>query len=207
MVHKSPIFNFQKDIAIIRKNVAQENLKRKVFYEPLLAAITNDTELEDLRFYKEYLSGFDVEHELEGFKLACNPAFFDSCRDVAPLFLRFVAASFSSTYDLEYIFERDEVALTIHVSVEAGHETEKYEKLWPHIISRLFCFYLREQLNFDGFRESSEGARKVVDEKRAMLLVVFQKKVRMLKQQRERLSRNADELTDNLKSLDDLLGE
>ena len=172
-----------------------------------MAAITNDTELEDLRFYKEYLSGFDVEHELEGFKLACNPAFFDSCRDVAPLFLRFVAASFSSTYDLEYIFERDEVALTIHVSFESGHETGKLEKLWPHTISRLFCSYLKEQLNFDGFRESSEGARKAVDEQRAMLLVVFQKKVRMLKLQRERLSRNADEITDNLKSLDDLLGE
>ena len=68
MIHDSILFNFQEIINDLREKEAKEN-KKEMFFKGQLEAITEETEFEDLPFYKEYLAAFDLEHDLKGVEL------------------------------------------------------------------------------------------------------------------------------------------
>ena len=162
----------------------------------MLDAITEDTELEDLPIYKEYLSIFDVEQDLGSLRLH-YPSEMEDCKAEFMTLLRFVAASFSSSYELEYDKETDSVDLLITVVGGDQKITKKLFDLWSFQIRRLFEIYLEEMLNLEALRHLSKGERKAIDEERKMRFMVYQKKVRQLK--------NKKESGDIMSDMDDLL--
>lgn len=198
MVHNSDVFNFQEIVTGFREKIAEKNQNDKKEAHPLLDAITEETEFEDLSLYKEYLSGFDVERDLEGFELSYDPCYARYEADF-PILLRLVAASFSSSYTLDYNTETGKVDLIITVQSGDQSITKKLDELRAFQILRLFEIYVEEQLNLAEIRENSESEKKAIDMQRNLRLVVYQKKLRMLRNKRE------GEKT--LSSLDDLLDD
>lgn len=195
MIHDSYLFNFQGIVSDLRDKVREDEEKGKDL-KPMLDAITEDTELEDLPIYKEYLSIFDVEQDLGSLRMH-YPSEMEDCKAEFMTLLRFVVASFSSSYELEYDKETDSVDLLITVVGGDQKITKKLYDLWSFQISRLFEIYLEEMLNLEALRHLSEGERKSIDEERKMRFMVYQKKVRQLK--------NKKESGDIMSDLDDLL--
>lgn len=196
MIHDSYLFDFQGVINDIREKIKVDEEKEKNI-KPLLDGITEDTELEDLPLYKEYLSIFEVEQDLEGIELH-YPSEMEDCKADFMTLLRFVAASFSSSYELEYDKETDVVDLLITVVGDDQRITKKLYDLWMFQVARLFEIYLEEMLNLEALRHLSEDEKKSIDEERKMRLMVYQKKVRQL--------RNKKASGDIMSDMDDLLG-
>lgn len=200
MIHDSVLFNFQEIVAELRERAAKKKEKdgEDADCQKVLDAITKETEFEDLSFYKEYLSGFDIEHDLEGFELCYDPCVEEYKEDL-PMFLRLVAASFSSTYDLDYDSETDKVVVTISVVLGEESKTTKLQDLWSFQIFQLFEVYVEEQCNLEGIRLQGDDEGRVVEEERKMRLAIYRKKLRMLKSQME-----SDK---TMSSLDELMSE
>ena len=205
MVHESELFNFQAIINRLREKVSDSDPDdEKTEYLMSLYTITKETELEDLPLYKDYLSKFDVEHDLKGLKLSYDPD-YDTCADDFLLLLKFIASSTSSTYSLDYDVDTDKVVLAITVSSNGQTITKRLDELFSFQITRLFEIYLDEQLKLTIYREIYEDEREDIDKNRNMQLIVYQKKIRLLKQQRERILNNQKASDDILSSLDNLL--
>ncbi len=214
MIHDSLFFNFQEVIAHIREKAA----KMPLICQPLLETITDETEFEDLPLYKEYLSLFHVEHDLEEFCLGKHglrlnvpfePPNFEA--DCMP-FLRLVAASFWSIYELEYDDETNSVNLIITWDNpwDPGEEniTTKFQELSSFQISRLFENYIGEQLNIEAIRQKSKSCESGIVKGREDKLMEYKKKMRQLKNQIEKKGRIREaqkESNDTLSDLDDLL--
>ena len=196
MIHDSYLFDFQGVIKDLRDKVKEDEEKEKDL-KPVLDPITEDTELEDLPLYKEYLSLFDVEQDLGNLRLH-YPSEMEDCKAEFMTLLRFVAASFSSSYELGYDKETDSVDLLITVVGGDQKITKKLNDLWMFQISRLFEIYLEEMLNLEALRHLSEDERKSIDQERKVRFMVYQKKVRQLK--------NNIESGDIMSDMDDLLG-
>ncbi len=179
MIHDSYLFDFQGVINDIREKIKEDDEKEKNL-KSLLDGITEDTELEDLPLYKEYLSMFEVEQDLEGLKLH-YPSEMEDCKEDFMTLLRFVAASFSSSYELEYDKENDVVDLLIRVVANGQSISKKLYDLWMFQVARLFNIYLKEMLDLEALRHLSEGDKKSIDEERKMRFMVYQKKVRQLR--------------------------
>lgn len=183
MVHNSFLFNFQGIINDIRDKVKGDKEKEKALI-PILEAIKNDTEFEDLPLYKEYLSIFDIEHDLGDIELHFPPEMEDSKDDFMTL-LQFVAASFSSTYNFEYNEESNSIDLLITVTKCSQKITKKLHELWWIQIARLFEIYLGEMLNLEAIRNHSESEKRSIDEERKMRFMIYQKKIRQLKNKKD----------------------
>ena len=172
--------------------------------QPLLDTFTEKTEFEDLVLYKEYLSKFDVEHDLEDLELNYKPNLEQYKADF-PFFLIFIAASPSNTYELDYDVDTNKAVVTVHVQDTNMTVTRRLDELEAYQFIQLFQLYLEEQLNLASSREESEYKKNNIDEKREVLLLVYQKKVKRLKQQRERILKNQKESDDIMSSLNNLL--
>lgn len=193
MIHDSYLFDFQAIINDIREGLGEHEEKA---LKPVLDDITETNELEDLSLYKEYLSVFDVEHDLGDLKLH-YPKEFEDCEDDFMVLFRLVAGSFSSNYSLEYDEETEAVDLIITVESGDNHITKKLHELWSFQIVRLFEIYIKEQLNLEGLRDGSDSEMNAIEEERKMKLLVYQKKMRQLK--------NEIDSSDILSDMDDLL--
>lgn len=193
MIHDSYLFDFQAIINDIRESLEEHEEEA---LKPVLDAITETTELEDLPLYKRYLSIFDVEHDLGDLKLH-YPAEFADCEDDFVVLFRLVAGSFSSNYSLEFDEETETVDLIITVESGDNHITKKLHDLWSFQIARLFEIYIKEQLNLEGLRDGSDSEMNAIEEERKMRLLVYQKKMRQLK--------NEIDSGDILSDMDDLL--
>ena len=152
---------------------------------------------------------FDVEHVLGelGLGLHFSPRLPEYEADFMPL-LRLVAASFSSTYELEYDDETNSVNLIITSKSHGESRTKALDELWSFQIHRLFEIYLEEQLNLEALRLYSEAEKEAIEKERKMKLLVFQKKIRQLRKQiekKERMREDLKESNDILSDLDDLL--
>lgn len=206
MIHDSYLFDFQSVIKGIRHKIKNDKEKNEAI-TPLLDGITQDTEFEDLPLYKEYLSLFDVEHDL-GDKELSFPSELEYCKaDSLPL-LRLVAASFSSTYDLLYDDVTNKVSLIITVESQGVTLTKILEELDDFQITRLFEIYIEEQLNMEAFRLNSSLEKDAIDEERRVKVMVYQKKLRQLEiqlEKNERIREAQKESEDILSNLDDLL--
>ena len=204
MEHTSYLFDFQDIIQDIRDKIKEG---KELYCEHLLDTIDEDTEFEDLPVYKEYLSIFDVEHDLGGLELLF-PSALNDCKADSLSVLRLVAASFSSTYDLEYDDETNSVILIISSESHGESRTAKLPDLWSFQIRRLFEIYIEEQLNLEALRLNSEAEKKAIEEERKVKLMVFQKKIRQLGKQiekKERIHESQKESSDILSDMDDLL--
>ena len=151
----------------------------------ILDTITEDTELEDLSFYKEWLSKFDVEHDLEGLELACDPILEDFSDDFL-LLLKFVAAASSSTYSLDYDADTNKVIVSIKAENDEMSVVEKLDTLVPFQIFQLFKIYLNEQLCLAGLLEEDEEVREALDEERNYIMEFYQDAIKKLKSQIEK---------------------
>ncbi len=193
MIHDSYLFDFQAIINDIRESLEEHEEKA---LKPMLDDITETSELEDLSLYKEYLSIFDVEHDLGDLKLH-YPKRFADCEDDFVVLFRLVAGSFSSNYSLEFDEETETVDLLITVESDDNHITKKLHKLSSFQIARLFEIYIKEQLNLECLRNESNSEMNAIDEERKMRFLVYQKKTRQLK--------NEKDSSDILSDMDDLL--
>lgn len=186
MIHESALFNFQETISNLREKVANtEPENEEIRFQHLLDTITEKTELEDLAFYKDYLSKFDVEHGFEGFELNYDPTMEEFKADF-PLLIRFIAASFSSTYDLKYDALTDKVILIIHVEMPNKSISKQLDELWMYQIYKMFQNYFEEQLNLATIYEEDEDERKEIDAGRSERLELFQKNISELRAQKEK---------------------
>ena len=206
MGDKLHLFYFQDVINYIRDEVKKG---KELECERLLDDIAEDAEFEDLPLYKEYLSLFDVEHVLGelGLGLHFPPRLPEYEADFMPL-LRLVAASFSSTYELEYDDETNSVNLIITSKSHGESRTKALDELWSFQIHRLFEIYIEEQLNLEALRLNSEAEKEAIEKERKMKLLVFQKKIRQLRKQiekKERIHEAQKESRDILSDMDDLL--
>ena len=197
MIHNSYLFNFQDIINFIREKVKEG---KDMPCQSLLDAITEDTELEDLPMYKEYLSKFDVKRDLEGFDLKIPSELGDYKADFLYL-LRFVAASFSSSYELELDEHSNSVILFLTAVSNGTRITKDIQELWSFQVRLLFKIYVEEILNLEALRSKSEDEKEDVDEQRNMKLMIYEKKIKQL-QNRFRNEQERDEIK---ASLDDLL--
>ena len=135
---------------------------------------------EDLPLYKEYLSGFDVEHDLEGFELCYNPDMEEYKSDF-PMLLRLVAASFSSTYSFEYDISTNEVELVVSAAYRERSKIKRCGDVSTFNFRNIFKTYLEEQLNYDANRGLSEPDREWIDEKREQTLKAYHRNIMRLK--------------------------
>lgn len=182
MIHDSYLFDFQMVINEIREKIKKG---KKMNCERLLADITETAELEDLPLYKEYLSLFDVWHTPRDVELHF-PSELQNCKADFFILMIFVAASFSSKYDFEYDKETNLMSLSIMVEKDDGQlVVRRLHELSMPKIRRLFGIYLEEQLDLEGIRFKTEDGKKVIDEKRKMKLLVYQKKMKQLMNQME----------------------
>lgn len=188
MIHESALFNFQETISNLREKVANsEPENEEMYFQRLLDSITEKTELEDLAFYKDYLSTFDVEHGFEGFELNYDPI-LEEFKDDFPLLIKFIAASFASTYDLKYDALADKVTLTIHVEMQNQSMSKQSDELSMLHVYGLFQNYLKEQLDLVTIYEENEDDRKEIDAGRAERLELFQKNICELRAQKETIN-------------------
>ena len=206
MGHNLHLFYFQDVINSIRNEI---EMGRKVKCERLLDDIAEDAEFEDLQLYKEYLSLFDVEHDLEDLGLGLHfPSDLTDFEADFMLLLRLVAASFSSTYELEYDNETNLVNLIIMSKYKEKSVTKELHYLLSFKISRLFEIYIEEQLSLETLRLNSDEEKSAIEEERRIRLMVYQKKLQQLKRQlekKERIQEAQKESGDILSDLDDLL--
>ena len=194
MIHDSILFNFQEIINNLREKEAKKG--KKEFFKGQLDAITEETEFEDLPFYKEYLAAFDLEHELKGVELNYPPELEEYKEDFFTLF-KLVAGSFSSTSKLVHNAELDKADLLITVVSGEQSVTKNLYELWSFQIVRLFEIYVEEQLNLEGLRCESEEGRNDIEKERKVKLMVYRKKLRQYVNQQGQ--------EDVMASLDDLL--
>lgn len=69
MIHETKLFNFQEFVNQIRYKASEQDSEEKNLL-PFLCKITEEMELEDLHFYRDYMSKFDLEHDFEGLELS-----------------------------------------------------------------------------------------------------------------------------------------
>lgn len=186
------LFNFKEILDDIREELENDDDNNTNSTKTVLDAITEDMELEDLPLYKNYLSKFDIDTILHGRKLLIDPGNIVSEADYN-LMLRLVAASFLTSYDLNYIKEKDLIELEISVNSETTI-TKKLQELRSIQLWILFRIYFREQFDLEGIASDKDS---MVMETRKEKLILFEKKIRLIRDKIE----NCQTLT----SLDDLL--
>lgn len=142
-----------------------------------------DVDYEDLSFYKEYLSKFDVESAFEGCRLPALRDFLT--KDDLFLFYRLVVASVASSYELCLEKEDNAVDIAITVMCDSGSATKKVQELSSSQIEGLFGQYLSEQLEKEYLQSSSEKGGICVDRQRRECFLAFEKKKRVLRYQVE----------------------
>ncbi len=125
---------------------------------------------QDLPFYKDYLSKFQVADELKD-KLQVP----DEQRDDFDYFLLLllVTGSFSSDYYFDYRDATDLVRLKILVKSGDQEIAKDMDGLWSFQIQRLFEIYVEEQMNLENLMAQSEQEKRVITKEREMRLKRF----------------------------------
>lgn len=188
------LFNFQHILAQQKEEHAGNEK-----FEKLIEGVDENTVIEDMPFYKDYLSRFDVEQAFDGFNLAAQEEFQFS-RDELYLLFRLVFASFSSSYNILYDKPSHSIDLSISAESKDQKVTKNIAELFFFQIDRMFEIYVNElfELYISDFdaeeQESFEAEQKV-------RLMIFEKKVRQIRQQMRDLQESDEILSD----LDDLL--
>ena len=183
------------------ENVKEDDLKLQKKILAYISIIPTNITIEDLPFYRDYLSKFTLSPFLRDKPLLIKSENMLSKAD-GDLLLKLVCGSLSSTYHITYNEEKEGLDLAIHVvksdnSVSAG----KLEELWLYQINSLFELYLNEQLSLEYCLKNNID-KDFLEENRGIRLVVFEQKMRAL-EEKYRQARTDNEDVDA--ELDELL--
>ena len=190
MDKKYNLFDFQDIIAGQKKKHDGEEK-----FEKLMADIDENSTVEDMPFYKNYLSKFDIERVFDGFNFAVVEEELLSDDDLFLLF-RLIFASLSSSYEI--LYDKQSNSINISITVRSGEQfiTKKLTELWSFQIMRLFEIYVNEQIEYNIIDSDSDEIEDL-EEQRKLKLMVFEKKVRQLN--------DLQKTDDTLSELDELL--
>ena len=188
MDDKYVLFDFQNVVRMIQEKLKQKEDKGSCC--ELLESVNEKMTIEDMPFYKDYLSKFDTEHAF-GDLILKKPDVPHSDADYSIL-QKLIYGSFSSDYKFNY--DSDSHSYELLISVVSGNEsiTVKLHELFWFQIWNLFTIYLEEQFKLEELIIESEDMDNDIDETRNLRKVVFGKKIMQLKNQIE----NAEILSD-----------
>ena len=145
------MFDFKVFIENLRENPEKKDTVEK--YEKLVEPIPE--KIEETIIYKNYLSKFDVSD----INLVL-PEFVDEEFDW-DLLLKFILASFSSSYVFEKV-DDDKYELIINVSAGDKHVAKKLSELWGFQIARMYEIYIEEQMNLEILAHEDEKEAEIV---------------------------------------------
>lgn len=167
------MFNFQNIIAELKEKHDGEEK-----FEKFIEGFDENSVIEDMSFYKDYLSKFDVERAFDGFNLTAVENDLLSKDDMF-LLSRLILASFSSSYDI--LFDKQSNSIDFSVSVTSGEQsiTKKISEIWSFQIMRLFDIYVNEQIELS-IEDYDLEELEDLKEQRKIRLIVFEKKVRQI---------------------------
>lgn len=210
MKHATIIFHFQNCIESIRKEAKERAKKGKpLSCEPLLKTITEDTELEDLPMYKNYLSRFNVEHDFADLDLRLFPSLIKRhYYDDYLMFIRFVAASsLIISYEFVYDANAKDVDMVITFLHEGKPRTVKCSDFHSYNMRGGFKDFVLEQLDDQSSYGNPPSMNETMDEKRDRKVREYQQKIKKLHDELERMQRDQKDIENTLSELDELLAE
>lgn len=188
------VFNFKNVLEDVRDQMNGDSDGLKMFVE--CKGITN---LEDLPFFKAYLALFDVEKALDGFELEM-PIDSPMSRADYELLLLFVVGSYSCEYSMDYLTDKNSVDIGVTVSSDGITMKRCFSDFdISYLVHKLFVIYMAEQFRAEGVLTYDDVENNAVRRARNEQLQLFEKKIELLKSQKE--------ITLNKIGLDDLLNE
>ena len=170
------IFDFQSILAQQKeKHTGEER------FDKLMESVDENSVIEDMPFYKDYMSQFDVEQAFDGLNLSAEEETLLS-RDDLYLLLRLVSASLSSKYKI--IYDKPSNTVDLSITVESGGQsaTRNIADLSFSQIKRLFEIYLNELFEFSICEFDAEEQERFEAEQKDRLML-FEKEVRQLREQ------------------------
>ena len=169
------LFKFQQFVNNLR--LPYEQGKPMDTVKKLLDSVTDEINIEDLAFYKEYLSKFDIGKAIEGYELVTNPE-SKATKDDYLMLLRLICASFSTA---DFVVSFDEENHTVEFTIKVGTEERGFVKKlqefqYLHILM-LLEQYLAEQFRMEALRMDSKVDRDEIDLKRDVVVTYFETKM------------------------------
>lgn len=169
------LFKFQQFVNNLRLPYKQGKPMDTV--KKLLDSVTDEINIEDLAFYKEYLSKFDIGKAIEGYELVTNPE-SKATKDDYLMLLRLICASFSTA---DFVVSFDEENHTVEFTIKVGTEERGFVKKlqefqYLHILM-LLERYLAEQFRMEALRMDSKVDRDEIDLKRDVVVTYFETKM------------------------------
>lgn len=173
MDKKYELFDFQSIITQLKeKHDGEEKFKK------FIEGLNDNSTIEDMPFYKEYLSKFEVERAFDDFNLTDVEDVLLSKDDLFMLF-RLIVASFSSSYDILYDKQSKTIDLSVSVKSSEQFITKKISELWSFQIMKMFDIYVNEQIELSIEDYDPEELEDFKDQ-RKIRLMIFEKKVRQI---------------------------
>ena len=150
-------------------------------FDWLMEGVNENSVIEDMPFYKNYLSLFDVEQAFKGFNLSAEKKSLS--RDDLYLLFRLVSASFSTTYIILYDKPSNTVDFSITVESDEKSITRNIVDLDSSQIKRLYKSYVNEQFDFSTGEFESDDLESIQARQKERL-AAFERNVRELHEQR-----------------------
>ena len=173
MDKKYEMFDFQSIITQLKeKHDGEEKFKK------FIEGLNDNSTIEDMPFYKDYLTKFEVERAFDDFNLTDVEDVLLSKDDLFMLF-RLIVASFSSSYDILYDKQSKTIDLSISVKSSEQFITKKISELWSFQIMKMFDIYINEQIELSIEDYDPEELEEFKDQ-RKIRLMIFEKKVRQI---------------------------
>ena len=198
MDKKFRLFNLKEIVDEIKKNIDREykdvanydlkddmtfmerkNLREYKTIRKRLDSITDDSEIENLSFYEDYLSKFSIESLLQNYQLKINPDNRATHADY-DILLRLIFADSRSSYNLILDKESNHVV----VNFTAGYLTTSLDQLRTFHYKDVFCTFLEEHFKKEAFRMIYENNEKE-ENQRIKRLLAFVQNVELLKNQND----------------------
>lgn len=146
-------------------------------YEAKFGAISEDLNIEDMPFYKDYLSKFDTEKELDGVELKWDKSGMVNYKDY-DLLQRLVFGSIRVDYKLD--FDKEDQTYTLTIITDS--ESRQLNTLNFIVFGQQFRFFIDEMLVMEIAKHDEEsGGRQWVEEQRKIRLKYFERKAEQLR--------------------------
>ena len=168
------LFNFQRTLESIRNACTN-----KVYLKKYLETIPADARLEDMHFYKNYLSRINLKFDLDIDILA--PPIFKNATVDYELLQKLVLGS--PSIDCEFLYDEYEEGFTLSMLFKENDITiqRNFDELSKKQIMRVFYILIEEQLTLDALRADAEK-RASVDKFREEALLGIDKSIGELRE-------------------------
>lgn len=174
------------------ENFKEDDLKLQKKILAYISIIPTNITIEDLPFYRDYLSKFTLSHLFRDKPLLTKSDDVMLSKADGDLLLKLVCGSFSSSYQIAYNEEKGGLELTIQVEADEEVHTGKLEELWLFQLENLFVIYLNEQLTVEYYLQNNTD-KNFIKENMDIRLILFEQKMRALEENyRQRKNDNED---------------